>query len=206
VAIVAAIGHVSGAHVNPAVTLGLAATRKLPWNYVLAYVGAQLLGAILAALATWAAYGFGARSEASLAATFPANGVSDLRAFVVEFLITFILVFVVISVATDERVPAAVAPLAVGFALTSGIFIAGPVTGGAVNPVRALGPMLVSGRFDGVWIYLVAPILGGIAAAFLYDRFVSDAQAPGQEPVQRARAVRGPHASTRGASLRLSQS
>lgn len=178
VAVVAAIGHVSGAHVNPAVTLGLAATRKFPWSSVPFYIGAQLLGAILAALATWMAYGVGAREEASLAATFPANGVGDLRAFVVEFLITFILVFVVISVATDDRVPPAIAPLAVGFALASGIFIAGPVTGGAVNPVRALGPMIVSGRFDGAWVYLLAPILGGVAAAFVYDRVVSKAEPP----------------------------
>lgn len=184
VAIVAAIGHVSGAHVNPAVTLGLAATRKFPWNYVPVYVGAQLLGAILGALATWISYGAGARSEANLAATFPAEGVNDLQALVVEFLITFILVFVVCSVATDERVPAAVAPVAVGFALASGIFIVGPVTGGAVNPVRALGPMIVAGNFDGAWVYLIAPILGGIAAAFLYDRLISDAHAPDQEPAQ----------------------
>jgi len=178
VVIVAAIGHVSGAHVNPAVTLGLAATRKFPWNYVPVYLGAQLLGAILGALATWIAYGAGARSEANLAATFPAEGVNDLQALIVEFLIAFILVFVVISVATDERVPKAAAPLAVGLALACGIFIAGPVTGGSVNPARTLGPMLVAGNFDGVWVYIVGPVLGGIAAALLYDRLISSASAP----------------------------
>lgn len=73
-----------------------------------------------------------------------------------------------------------------GFALASGIFIAGPVTGGAVNPVRALGPMIVAGNFDGAWICLAAPILGGIATAFLYDRFVSNASHRRLEPPRQA--------------------
>ncbi len=86
--------------------------------------------------------------------------------------------FVVVSVATDERVPAAVAPLAVGFALASGVFIAGPVTSGAVNPVRALGPMIVAGQFTAAWVYLLAPMVGGVLAAVLYDSFLSEAEAP----------------------------
>jgi hypothetical protein len=87
----------------------------------------------------------GARSEAKLAATYPAQGVGDFQALIVEILITFILVFVVMAVATDQRAPAAIAPIAVGFALAVGVFIAGPVTGGSVNPARSLGPMLVAG-------------------------------------------------------------
>src|SRR5215218_1878243 len=131
-AVVAAVGHVSGAHVNPAVTLGMAATGKFPWQYTPHYVVAQLVGAVLAALATWLTFGgAGARGEAKLAATYPAQGVGDLQAFVVEILITFILVFVVMAVATDQRAPAAIAPIAVGFALAVGVFIAGPVTGGS---------------------------------------------------------------------------
>ncbi|HSK83843.1 MAG TPA: aquaporin [Rubrobacter sp.] len=145
-AVVAAVGHVSGAHVNPAVTLGMASTGKFPWQYTPHYIGAQLVGAVLAALATWVTFGgAGARSEAKLAATYPAQGVGDLQAFVVEIFITFILVFVVMAVATDERAPAAIAPIAVGFALAVGVFIAGPVTGGSVNPARSLGPMIVTG-------------------------------------------------------------
>ncbi len=106
VVIVAAIGHVSGAHVNPAVTLGMASTGKFPWQYTPHYIVAQLVGAVLAALATWVTFGgAGARSQANLAATYPAQGVGDFQAFIVEILITFILVFVVISVATDERGP-----------------------------------------------------------------------------------------------------
>jgi MIP family channel proteins len=177
-AIVAAIGHVSGAHVNPAVTLGLAATGKFPWGYVPFYLGAQILGGVLGAVGTWIAFGSPGRAEASLAATFPAEGVGDVQALILELLVTFILVFVVVSVATDERVAPAVAPLAVGFALAAGVFIAGPTTGGSVNPARTLGPMLVSGEFTAVWVYLMGPIVGGVLAAVLYDRFISTADEP----------------------------
>jgi MIP family channel proteins len=177
--VVASIGHVSGAHVNPAVTLGMAATGKFPWNYTPIYIAAQLVGAVLAALATWLTFGgAGARSEASLAATYPAQGVGDLQAFIVEILITFIVVFVVMAVATDERAPAAIAPIAVGFALAVGVFIAGPVTGGSVNPARSLGPMLVAGDLTSVWLYVLGPIIGGVLGALLYDRFMAQTEAP----------------------------
>ena len=169
-AVVAAVGHVSGAHVNPAVTLGMASTGKFPWKSVPYYLGAQLVGAVLGAVGTWIAFGGPGRTEANLAATYPAQGVGDLQAFLLEILITFILVFVVVSVATDDRAPAAIAPIAVGFALAVGVFIAGPVTGGAVNPVRALGPMLVAGDLTSAWLYILGPIIGGVLAAFLYDR------------------------------------
>jgi MIP family channel proteins len=178
--VVASVGHVSGAHVNPAVTLGMAAAGKFPWRYAPVYVAAQLAGAVLAALATWLTFGgAGARSEASLAATYPARGVGDLQAFVVEILITFVLVFVVMAVATDERAPAAIAPVAVGFALAVGVFIAGPVTGGSVNPARSLGPMLVAGDLTSVWLYVLGPIVGGVLGALLYDRFMARTEAPG---------------------------
>ncbi|MDQ4129026.1 MAG: aquaporin [Actinomycetota bacterium] len=177
-AVVAAVGHVSGAHVNPAVTLGMAAAGKFSWKYTPVYIGAQLVGAVLAALATWLTFGGPARSEANLAATYPAQGVGDLQAFLVEILITFILVFVVMAVATDERAPAPIAPIAVGFALAVGVFIAGPVTGGAVNPVRALGPMIVAGDLTSFWLYILGPIIGGVLAALLYDRTMAETEAP----------------------------
>jgi MIP family channel proteins len=151
VAIVAAIGHVSGAHVKVAVTLALAAMKKFAWQYVPIYIGAQLVGALLGAIAVWIIYGDGSRELANVAATFPAEGVGDLRALVAEILVTFILVFVIISVATDDRAPAGVAPLGVGFALACGVFIAGPVTGGSSNPARTLGPMIVALDFTAVW-------------------------------------------------------
>jgi MIP family channel proteins len=176
--VAAAIGHVSGGHVNPAVTIGLAATGRFPWRYVPAYLLAQLVGAVLGALATWATHGDPGRVEANLAATIPATGVGAAQALLVEALVTFVLVLAVVSVATDERVPAALAPLAVGAALAVAVLVAGPITGGAVNPVRALGPALVAGQFTGLWIYMVGPLLGGVVAAVVYDRFLTKAQAP----------------------------
>lgn len=179
VVIVAATGHVSGAHVNPAVTLSLAVTNKFSWQYVPIYIGAQLLGAVLGAIAVWITFGEGAREVASLAATFPTDNVGDIRALLVEILVTFILVFVIISVATDDRAPAGIAPLAVGFALACGVLIAGPVTGGSLNPARTLGPMIVAGQLTAVWVYIAGPIIGGILAALVYDRFASQADATG---------------------------
>ena len=178
-ALVAALGHVSGAHLNPAVTLGLAATNKFPWNYVPVYVVAQLIGAMLGAIATWITVGAEARSQAALASPGLAPGVDILQGFIVEALITFILVFVVISVATDERVADTVAPLAVGFALAAAVFIGGVATGGSANPARALGPIIVAwNNWDSALLYIIAPVVGGVLAAFLYEGFISDADAP----------------------------
>lgn len=179
VALVAALGHVSGAHLNPAITIGLAVTKKFPWNFVPTYLGAQLLGAILAAIATWITFGAEARGQAGLASPATGPGVGFLQAVMVEIFITFILVFVVISVATDDRAPAGVAPIAVGFALAAAIFIGGPTTGAAVNPARALGPIIVAwNNWDVALIYIIGPIIGGILAAVLYDSFISRADAP----------------------------
>ena len=102
-----------------------------------------------------------------------------LQGFIVEALITFILVFVVISVATDERVANTVAPLAVGFALAAAVFIGGVATGGSANPARALGPIIVAwNNWDSALLYIIAPIVGGVLSAFLYEGFISDADAP----------------------------
>ncbi|WP_433274453.1 MIP/aquaporin family protein [Pseudonocardia xinjiangensis] len=177
-AVVAAVGHVSGGHVNPAVTLGLAATGSFPWRYVPAYLVAQLVGAVLGALATWATFGAPGRDQVALAATVPGPGVGVGTAVLVEALVTFVLVFVVVSVATDDRVHSSLAPIAVGAGLAVAVLVAGPVTGGAANPARALGPALVAGEFTSLWVYIVAPLIGGIAAAVVYDRFLAKGQAP----------------------------
>jgi MIP family channel proteins len=177
-ALVSALGHASGAHFNPAVTLGLAATGKFPGRYVPVYLAAQLAGAVLAALAVWALFGAEGRVEAALGAPAPANGATTGRVFLAELLITFLLVFVVIAVATDGRAPAQSAGLAVGFALAAAVLIGGPISGGAANPARALGPMLVAGTFTAAWAYVLAPIVGGVLAAVLYDRFVKQADKP----------------------------
>ncbi|MCW2760901.1 MAG: Aquaporin [Marmoricola sp.] len=176
--VVASLGHVSGAHLNPAVTLGLAVNRKFPWRFVPAYVVAQFVGAVGAALVVWGFYGDQARTVAHLAATYPAAGVSAGTAFAVEAVVTFMLVLVVISVATDSRAQSGAAAMAIGAALAAAILISGPLTGAGVNPARSIGPMIVAGKFTDWWVYLLAPILGGIVAATVYDRFLRSGKQP----------------------------
>ncbi|MFE9764025.1 MIP/aquaporin family protein [Streptomyces sp. NPDC005808] len=177
-ALVGGLAHVSGAHFNPAVTIAMAVVRKFSWRHVPGYVAAQMAGGIVAALATWAIRGDAARTVMHLGATNPKPGVSDGRALLVEFLITFVLVFVVSAAATDRRFPAPAAPLAIGFALATAVFIGGPTDGAAVNPARGLGPMIVSGSYGGWWVDIVGPVLGGVAAAVLYQAFVRKGQVP----------------------------
>jgi len=178
VALAAAFGHVSGCHLNPAVTLGLAVSGRFPWPAAGAYVGAQLIGGLLGAAATWACYGNPGRTDGNLGATLPADGVPLGRAFLVELLVTFLLVLVVIAVATDDRAESGIAPIAVGLALAAAIFAAGPLTGGAVNPARAFGPNLLAGELAPLWLYLVAPTIGGILAAVLYARVFARTEPP----------------------------
>lgn len=196
VALVAALGHVSGAHFNPAVTLALATTGKFPWRFAPAYIAAQLLGAILASLAVWGSFGDPARDDAALGATIPSTSASSGQVLLVEVIITFVLMLVIISVATDERVaPAAVGP-AVGFALAAAVLVGGPVSGGAVNPARALGPMIVSGGFTAVWAYVLGPVLGAVLAAVVYDRFLAHAATPDPQASAGTEGSSEPDAST----------
>ena len=182
-AIVATLGPVSGAHVNPAVTLSLAVIGAFPWRAVPAYIAAQVGGAMLAALAVWGAYGQRAYDVARLGAPAPVHGATDLQVFLVEALIAALLVVTVVAVTTDPRVPARSAPLAVGFALAAGVLLGGPVSGGAGNPARALGPMLVAGAYQGIALYILGPLVGGIVAAVCYTRVVAATVAPHMEPV-----------------------
>lgn len=168
IALVFALGHVSGAHFNPAVTIGLASTGKFPIKYVLFYILAQIGGAISAAYTILYLYGEKAKSMAALGATLPAKGVNGWRVLVAEAIVTFLLMLVIMAIATDSRTPKAAAGTAIGFTLTVGILIAGPLTGGALNPARALGPMIVSGKFTDFWAYIIGPIVGAILAAVLY--------------------------------------
>ncbi|NIZ93340.1 aquaporin [Kineosporiaceae bacterium B12] len=177
-ALAAALGPVSGAHLNPAVSVGLAVSGRFPWRAVPAYALAQLAGALLAALATWGAFAGRGREVVALAAAAPAPGVSAGRAFFVEALVTFVLVLVVVGVATDDRVPAAVAPLAVGAALAVAIAVAAPLTGGAVNPARAFGPAVVSGATGALWVYLTAPFAGAVLAGLVHRRVLAGGSPP----------------------------
>ncbi len=207
VAIVAAIGQVSGAYVNPDVTVGLAATGKFPWKYVPSYLVAQFVGAIVAAVTVWGAFGAKAKTVAHLGAPAPVGHSGAWQVFLVEALIAFILVFVVVSVATDPRVPAGSAALAIGFALASGVLLGGPVSSGAGNPARALGPDIVTGRFPVVAAYVIGPLVAGVGAAFLYkllrkakvpeSAVANTSTKPGDpEPNERAsdHSIPGPHA------------
>ncbi len=178
-------GHVSGCHLNPAITLGLALSGKFPWRYTPYYLVSQLAGAIVASLAVWGIFGERARAGAILGATQPSAGTSSVTVFAVEAIMTFFLVLVVCSVATDDRAHPAIAGIAAGFTLAVCVLVAGPVSGGAINPARALGPMIVAGRYGALWAYLLGPLIGGILGALLYAKFLATAQEPGQAEAAR---------------------
>lgn len=173
-----AFGHVSGAHINPTVTIALAAVRRFPWRAVPVYVAAQLVGALLAALAIWALFGGEGREEVLLGATAPGEQGSGI-AFLAEVILGFLLVVVVLATATDPRATPAGAALAIGFVIAAGIFATLTVSGGSFNAARSLGPMIIAGEFPGWWVYLIAPALGGVIGAFCYD-FLTRPGAPPQ--------------------------
>jgi MIP family channel proteins len=168
---VAAFGPVSGAHLNPALTLGLALNRRFPWTYVPAYVIAQFGGGIGAALLAWGLYGDKAKTIAHLGATFPAQGVDVWRVLGAEALVTFLLVTVGVAVASNERTAPGVAAIAIGSALATAILISRPISGAGVNPARAFGPMILAGQFTDWWAYLLGPLVGGALAVALYGVF-----------------------------------
>lgn len=171
VALVGAIGDISGAHVNPAVTLGLGIAGRFPWKRVPIYILAQVTGAILAAATVWFAYGTDALVVAKLGAPAPANQSTLFQVLTVEALIAFILVFTVLSV-TASKARADIAPITIGFALAAGVLLGGPVSGGAGNPARALGPTIVA-QSGGVWyLYALGPVIGAAFAAVIYKAIV----------------------------------
>jgi glycerol uptake facilitator protein len=172
VATVYALGHISGNHINPAVTLGLAVTGKFPWSRVPAYVGAQLIGATLGAAAIIGVLGMKA-SAVGLGVAAYGEGVGAGQAFIAEFVGTFILVFTVFGV-IHRKAAAGFAGLAIGLVVFAAIIPVAPATGAAINPARTFGPMLVQQIAGGTvhWaqlpVYLLAELLAGAAAAALY--------------------------------------
>jgi glycerol uptake facilitator protein len=178
-AAVYSVGHISGCHINPAVTIALAATKKVDWSTAAAYIGAQLVGAILGAVLTLlvlignnpATLGLGSVSYN------PATS-GMLVAIVAEAIGTAILVFTVFGSAVDGRAPAGFAGIIIGFIVYGIIILVGPITGAALNPARQVGPLVVEGiigyakfaeHLGQIVVYLVGPVVGGLAGAFLYE-------------------------------------
>lgn len=173
--IVLTVGKVSGAHVNPAVTIGLAAIGRFPWVEVIGYVVGQVIGAVAGAAAILVVYGADAAKIGHLGGPSLAVNTSLLQGFLIEALGAGILVFAIVGTAVDARSPAGWAGLTIGLALGAIIMFLGPASGATVNPARAFGPDIVSVFFGvGVdWLqfvvaYLLGPIVGGIGAAVLY--------------------------------------
>ena len=156
-----ALGHVSGAHFNPAVTLAFALTRNFPWPRVLLYWGAQLTGAM--ALLLRASLG----NVAHVGATLPSG--SNAQSFLWETVLTVFLMFVVMAIATDTRAVGEAAAIAVGGVVGLDALFGGPISGASMNPARSLGPALVSGDLHAFWIYLTAPVLGAVMGALAYQ-------------------------------------
>jgi glycerol uptake facilitator len=174
VATVYALGHVSGNHINPAVTLGLAATGKFPWKEVPGYIAAQVVGATLGAFAIVGVLGSQAHKVGLGVASFNKSlGVGDVQGFFAEFVGTFILVFVIFGVIHRKAAPG-FAGLAIGLVVFAAIIPIAPATSAAINPARVVGPMLVLQVFGGVvhWaqlpVYLAAELSAGVAAAAIY--------------------------------------
>lgn len=164
--VIYAWGSISGAHVNPAVTFALALTGKTSWGEAVQYWVAQLVGAGAAGFALLFALG---DSAGSLGMTLPAGGISDMQAIFIEAILTFFLVTAVFGTAVAGRNGNA-AGLAIGLVLAMDILMGGALTGASMNPARSFGPALARFEFQSFWIYIVGPVLGGSAAALLYDR------------------------------------
>jgi MIP family channel proteins len=164
---ISAVGHISGAHFNPAVTIGFAAAGQFPWRRVLPYIMGQLIGALLASLLLRGLFG----NVAHLGATLPHG--SDIQSFVLEVVLTFFLMFVIFSVATDARAVTRAAAFAIGGTVGLEAMFAGPISGASMNPARSLAPALVGGAFSSLWLYILAPVVGAIAGAWAY-RLISE--------------------------------
>jgi MIP family channel proteins len=169
---VAALGHVSGAHINPAVTIGFWSVRRFPAADVVPYVLAQCVGAVAASVMN----GWLLGPIAAFGATTPALPLG--RSFAVEAAWSALLGFVIMAVATDARTPRGVAPFAIGGTVAVGALVAGPLTGGSFNPARSMGPAIVGGVWTAHWLYWVAPIAGMIVAMRAYEMLRGGTEPP----------------------------
>jgi MIP family channel proteins len=165
-----ATGHLSGAHINPAVTVAFTLSRHFPPRDAVAYVGAQLAGASAGALLLLAVW---PDQPAELGSTVPSVGAGS--AFVYELLLTAFLMFVIVAVATDTRAVGAAAAIAIGGTVGLDALFGGPVTGASMNPARSFGPALASGEWTEFWIYVLGPVAGATLGAFAYQLVRGDA-------------------------------
>ena len=153
-----AFGDISGAHMNPAVTIGFAYAKKFPWKEVPGYVLAQLIGAFLASGILLYLF----PESQTLGATLP--GLSAMKVFIFEIILTFFLMVVIINVSTGSKEIGVVAGIAIGSIVLLEAMFAGPITGASMNPARSIAPAVVSGNLADLWIYIFAPIIGCLLA------------------------------------------
>lgn len=168
-----ATGHISGAHLNPAVTLAFALTRHFPLRRVLLYWLAQVVGATIAALSLRWLFG----DVANLGTTLPAG--SDSQSFGLEIVLTFFLMFVIMAVATDNRAVGQAAALAIGGMILLDAMFGGPISGASMNPARSFGPALVSNTWEHLWVYIGGPAIGATLGAFIYEVVRGERPEPG---------------------------
>lgn len=158
-AMIYAFGEISGAHFNPAVTIGFAFSKKFAWSEVPKYILAQILGAILASALLYFLF-----SESQfLGETTPAAGFEPYKAFILEFILSFFLMLVIINVSTGSKEIGTMAAIAVGAVILLEAMFAGPMTKASMNPARSIAPALFTGNFQYLWLYITAPILGALA-------------------------------------------
>ena len=168
---ISTLGHVSGGHFNPAVTVAALATRKIDVPQALLYLASQLTGAVAGAAVLVAAVPAELRDPVNLGTPMlNLDAISVGQGVLIEIVLTFFLVWVIFGTAMDPRGAfRQVAGLAIGFTVLLDIMMGGPLTGAAMNPARTFGPALLSGTWDSHWVYWVGPILGGLLAGLLYD-------------------------------------
>lgn len=179
-AVIYALGRVSGAHINPAVTIALWATKRFPAGDAVAYIIAQCTGAAIGSLLFFLTVGMDAVTIGGLGATAPFPGIAYGGAILIEIIATFVLMLVIMGVAVDERAPPGFAGLIIGLTVAGMITMAGNISGASLNPARTFGPYLMDLLLGGsnLWaffpIYVIGPVIGAIAAAVFYDRIVAE--------------------------------
>src|SRR4249920_3731982 len=162
-AMIYAVGHISGAHFNPAVTFSFALTRHFPWSRATFYWAAQLAGALAAAAILRGSLG----DIAHVGATLPSG--SQGQSFLWELVMSFFLMFVIVAVATDTRAVGEAAAIAIGATVGLDAMFGGPISGASMNPARSAGPAIVSGDLHALWIYLLAPLIGATVGAIAHQ-------------------------------------